>query len=155
MNVSNLTLINFTNNSENNFYNESDENNNYTVLSIILLIIISSALFIIVFFIIFIIYDSFCLSKNISHYSSNLKLKKNIFNKNSLNKLDLDCSICLQNNNKSSIKLNCNHVFHKECLEKLFTSGNNLYNFSGPLCRKEFNFISKKILIYKIKKISN
>ena len=47
---------------------------------------------------------------------------------------DNECSICLDNiEEKNKYSLQCNHIFHKECISKL------LYN-SCPLCRKGFTF---------------
>ena len=46
---------------------------------------------------------------------------------------DNECSICLDiyKENDFLIKLKCNHMFHKECLEPWFNNNNN----SCPLCR--------------------
>ncbi len=45
------------------------------------------------------------------------------------------CSICMDESNKDmiSIKTNCNHVFHKECLTSWITA--NFKNDSCPYCR--------------------
>ena len=39
-----------------------------------------------------------------------------------------DCSICLEDNNDTKIKLNCGHEFHFDCIIKV-------ENNSCPLCR--------------------
>ena len=50
--------------------------------------------------------------------------------------MDNSCSICLEYHDEYTIKLNCNHIYHKKCLAKL-------NKYTCPLCRK-------KIDIYKI-----
>jgi hypothetical protein len=47
------------------------------------------------------------------------------------------CSICMDESNKDmiSIKTNCNHVFHKECLTSWITA--NFKNDSCPYCRNK------------------
>jgi hypothetical protein len=55
--------------------------------------------------------------------------------------IDLECSICLENNDINSIHLNCDHIFHKECLYK---SCNDTcishIETKCPLCRKYLHF---------------
>lgn len=55
--------------------------------------------------------------------------------KNLLNKSEniLECSICLDfiNNGDVIYDLNCNHKFHKKCLDKSYFNGNK----QCPLCR--------------------
>ena len=49
------------------------------------------------------------------------------------------CTICHENIKKKEHKIklhNCNHVFHKKCLNKLLKK--NLLNFSCPNCRKDY-----------------
>ncbi len=52
-----------------------------------------------------------------------------------MNKEDI-CNICLNiinnNNNNNSFKTKCNHIFHKDCIEKWCSKNNNC-----PTCRKE------------------
>lgn len=45
------------------------------------------------------------------------------------------CSICLENFkiNEGYRKLNCNHVFHKKCIDKWFLSGHR----ECPMCRED------------------
>jgi len=43
----------------------------------------------------------------------------------------MSCSICLDIIKNEGQKLNCNHIFHKECIEKWFERGHQC-----PLCRK-------------------
>lgn len=55
-----------------------------------------------------------------------------------------NCSVCLDNiKENDKIILECNHVFHKDCIKKL-------NNFICPLCRSNINI--KKIfnINYKI-----
>ena len=49
--------------------------------------------------------------------------------------MDQDCTICLcsMDINEVVIELDCNHTFHKECIEKYFKE----YSYKCPLCRKE------------------
>ena len=63
----------------------------------------------------------------------------NLFSNNIENKdLRDDCSICFEKLNKNNtIKLSCNHKFHKSCLEKYILINNN-YNFDCPLCRDKY-----------------
>ena len=43
-----------------------------------------------------------------------------------------ECSICFDDINENDKKiLNCNHVYHEECIEKWFS-----INHQCPLCRK-------------------
>lgn len=58
-----------------------------------------------------------------------------------------DCSICgLKLNEKYQYKLQCNHVFHYECLLKTFVHSKNSY-YSGkytnkcPYCRSKCEFL--------------
>ena len=45
------------------------------------------------------------------------------------------CSICLNNLNKG-VKLSCDHIFHKHCINKYIKISIRLYNKSNcPLCR--------------------
>jgi hypothetical protein len=54
-----------------------------------------------------------------------------------LTNIDLteDCSICKDslNNTRSVIKIECNHVFHRECLDEWFSGK----VFTCPYCRRE------------------
>ena len=48
--------------------------------------------------------------------------------------IERECSICLDNiEEKNKYSLQCNHIFHKECISKLL-------NKFCPLCRKCFTF---------------
>jgi hypothetical protein len=63
-------------------------------------------------------------------------LKDDIINKiNNLNYINqsLECNICLDNNN--IIKLDCNHIFHKECIIKWINQDINTSN-KCPTCRQ-------------------
>ena len=51
---------------------------------------------------------------------------------NSVNDIDnINCVICLENNNNSIIKLNCNHTIHTTCLENWIKKFKN----TCPICR--------------------
>lgn len=44
-----------------------------------------------------------------------------------------ECPICLEKiNHKTSDKLECGHLFHKDCLDKWFMN-----NYTCPICRSE------------------
>ena len=47
------------------------------------------------------------------------------------------CTICLEDNNNKSVKLECSHVFHKKCINKWIKQVNKNQNqqFVCPLCR--------------------
>ena len=47
-----------------------------------------------------------------------------------MTKTNNDCSICLENINKDDYKLNCNHIFHKNCISQWLIKSSNC-----PLCR--------------------
>ena len=58
----------------------------------------------------------------------------------------MSCCICLEelydkskkNKNKNTTIMQCNHVFHTECLKKWFKNDKNYDSYSGtcPLCRQ-------------------
>ena len=52
---------------------------------------------------------------------------------NNPNLSNYECCICLDNNKKDLIILKCNHIYHKDCIDKWFDKEN-----SCPLCRKMF-----------------
>ena len=57
---------------------------------------------------------------------------------------DLECNICGTNlKDKFCHTLDCNHIFHYECLMKTFQSTNNKlqYKNSCPYCRKSCNYL--------------
>ena len=77
-----------------------------------------------------------CKNKILPITTYNLKYKSKIITKN-INKID-ECSICLDNNNKHSVKIKCNHIFHNKCIEEWKTisfKNNNIVRC--PLCRTE------------------
>ena len=51
--------------------------------------------------------------------------------------IDDNCSICLEKINKKSIKLNCNHIFHKKCITLWIKETNNNpdLEITCPLCK--------------------
>ena len=62
--------------------------------------------------------------------------------------IDLECSICLENNDINSIHLECNHIFHKECLFKTcINTGISHFKTTCPLCRKDLHFNNMMIQI--------
>ena len=59
------------------------------------------------------------------------------------NKNDIDCSICFEKVNCKEFvrKLNCNHTFHKKCIDRwLVNSIKNEKEISCALCRQIVNF---------------
>lgn len=56
-----------------------------------------------------------------------------INNKDKIN--NQECSICLENNEKTSIKLDCGHILHNNCLNKWISTNNN----TCPICRDYIN----------------
>lgn len=88
----------------------------------------------------------FCLLKYFTKKSNAFEklMHKNIIY-NNLNQIDssLECSICLNkfennensiNKNKLFIKLDCDHIFHKLCIEEWYNT--SIY-CTCPICRKE------------------
>lgn len=80
-----------------------------------------------------------------SRYDTDLSIRNNTLNENLIETINQseenyninihnneECSICLDyfNNDKKIIKLNCDHIFHTECI-KLWIENNN----TCPLCR--------------------
>jgi hypothetical protein len=59
------------------------------------------------------------------------KLNKYILTEN----LITDCNICLAKlvKNEVVIELNCNHIYHSECIKEWFEK----YNYKCPICKKE------------------
>ena len=51
-----------------------------------------------------------------------------------INFINKECSICLEDIKKNDINLSCNHIFHKECLKEWFK-----IKTTCPICRKEYN----------------
>tara|TARA_B110001469_G_C9640093_1_gene321758 strand:+ start:2686 stop:3027 length:342 start_codon:yes stop_codon:yes gene_type:complete len=76
-------------------------------------------------------FKSFCKFNNNNNLKNNLK-KTLIIPENKI--LD-ECCICLckLNNGEQIIKLNCNHYYHFECMEKCLNKG---FDFC-PYCRNE------------------
>ena len=56
-----------------------------------------------------------------------------------------DCSICLEKLNKNKVYLNCNHYFHKDCINKWKTRNNTC-----PICRTRIIQINEALTIRKI-----
>jgi len=87
----------------------------------------------------FIYFGNFFYLKLVNHFNRNNDLNENI-NIDKLdnimvvdNKCNNICSICLEEYKEEEllIKLKCNHMYHKKCLEPWFNNNNN----SCPLCR--------------------
>ena len=55
-----------------------------------------------------------------------------------------DCSICLEKLNKNKVYLNCNHYFHKDCINKWKTRNNTC-----PICRTRIIQIKEALTIRK------
>lgn len=54
--------------------------------------------------------------------------------------MDTTCPICLENIENNNIKLNCNHIFHKNCYNKLVCTNSTLF-INCPICRQiNYNF---------------
>ena len=56
-----------------------------------------------------------------------------------------DCSICLEKLNKNKVYLNCNHYFHKDCINNWKTRNNTC-----PICRTRIIQIKEALTIRKI-----
>ena len=56
-----------------------------------------------------------------------------------------DCSICLEKLNKNKVYLNCNHYFHKDCINNWKTRNNTC-----PICRTRIIQINEALTIRKI-----
>jgi hypothetical protein len=102
--------------------------------------------------------------KNLPIYNNKLtpifikKLNKSNFIKVANKKEDLNCSICLeeinienyQHNKTDLVFLNCDHVFHKQCLNTwVKTKVQNFNNPDCPLCRNKIinnNFVKINIV---------
>ena len=54
-------------------------------------------------------------------------------------KLEGTCCICLETITKNKSLLECNHIFHKKCLEKWKKKTEN--EFNCPLCRQKISTI--------------
>lgn len=50
------------------------------------------------------------------------------------------CIICLDENNKKIVTLECNHDYHEECVQNWI---NNYNNSTCPICRKEIKSLLK------------
>lgn len=60
------------------------------------------------------------------------------------NTQEIECCICCQNvkSNEYIRELNCNHKFHKKCIDKwLLQSMKEKENVSCPICRTNINII--------------
>ena len=58
----------------------------------------------------------------------------------------MDCCICLDNLNNDYIKLNCNHIFHNQCiLQNEYISNKKLC----PLCRQIYTADARILEIIK------
>ena len=79
------------------------------------------------------------------------KINNNFFKKPEItNKDNIFCSICQENIQKKEHKIklpDCNHIFHKKCLNKY--SKHCLINFSCPNCKNDYKDNLEKIA-YKI-----
>jgi len=66
----------------------------------------------------------------------NIDLKRVLKDKHNIKSGEGDCSICYNTFNDDAIQLDCNHVFHKHCLDYWIDKGKGE---SCPLCRKAFS----------------
>ena len=55
-----------------------------------------------------------------------------------INELDIECSICLNEIDVEDtvLKLDCEHIFHKECLKDWYLKSENK---NCPICREEID----------------
>jgi len=108
----NIEINNEDNNEDNNQYNNEEYNNFYQLLNNINTINTN---------------DVIC-TLNKDHIN---KLNKYILTKN----LNKDCNICLDNIiiNQEVIELNCNHIFHSNCILEYLKK----YNYKCPICKTE------------------
>ena len=58
----------------------------------------------------------------------------NTFENITINFINKECSICLEDIIEDTVHLKCNHIFHKECLKEWFK-----IKTTCPICRKEYN----------------
>ena len=150
MSIFNQTYNNTFNNTYNHTQSDDDNEINYSVISWIMLIIISVALAVILFILI-----RWIIIPEIYYYFEDRRKEKEHQNQNDdLNQIsifnnleeivisdrtnynDMVCSICFENlTDKHIIKLECNHLFHKECLESWYNSNSIDATKSCPLCR--------------------
>lgn len=65
-----------------------------------------------------------CLNKNLSEYLDD-------YNPSLITETNQECSICYTNYTNTATKLNCNHIFHRECILRWLENA-----FTCPLCRK-------------------
>ncbi len=47
-----------------------------------------------------------------------------------------NCTICLEQIDKNFLRLSCNHLFHKVCIDRWIETCN--YKFKCPICRKKY-----------------
>ena len=74
------------------------------------------------------------------------KINKNFFKSNKIKESNMTCSICQFDilSKQHKIRLHCNHIFHKKCLNKCFE--NKLLNFSCPNCKYNYSSNLKNII---------
>jgi hypothetical protein len=66
-----------------------------------------------------------------------------------INKIDNECSICLEQLTLyPTNKLNCNHIFHTQCIDMWWFHTSN----SCPICRKQ-NMIEMKIQMIELNRV--
>ena len=83
---------------------------------------------------IFCTYTIICCKQIFNYTYKNYKTNKSLSEGRYVNETNLSiCSICLEEYDNDNIisKLNCNHIFHKECIKEWFQKNNNC-----PNCRK-------------------
>jgi E3 ubiquitin-protein ligase RHA2 len=87
---------------------------------------------------------------NIFVYTNNICNKQNCLNNLDIkkyrrcNKQNIECSICCENvkNTEYIRELNCNHTFHKKCIDKwLLCSMKEYEDVRCPICRTNINII--------------
>lgn len=75
-------------------------------------------------------YSRLCIDKVNIQYKI---LNKKLIYESCIPNSNMECSICLDPLDKNVVKLdNCNHMFHKKCIQKLINTNSNA---KCPLCR--------------------
>lgn len=118
--------------SNNNIINYNVDNDNQIIASKFIIYLV---IYLFICRIIYIIYKIFKPERNTLHVT----LLTNKLVESDLNSVK-ECCICLEDNSlEQSIKLNCNHIFHKECIKKWYNEVKTNYqyklNFNCPLCK--------------------